>query len=37
MFDDEVYDSYEEYSEDGYGSDEEENGGKLCLDDEDEP
>ena len=33
MFDD----SRDEYSEEGYDSDEEENGGKLFLDNEDEP
>ena len=33
MFDD----SRDEYSEEGYDSDEEENSGKLFLDNEDEP
>ena len=37
MFDNHVYDSHDEYSDDGYDSDEEENGGKLFLDNEDEP
>ena len=36
MFDNHVYDSHDEYSDDGYDSDDEENGGKL-LDNEDEP
>ena len=31
MFDNHVYDSHDEYSDDGYDS-EEENGGKLFLD-----
>ena len=37
MFDDDVYNSHDEYSENGYDSDEEENGDKLFLDDEDRP
>ena len=32
-----MFDSRDEYSEEGYDSDEEENGGKLFLDNEDEP
>ena len=37
MFDEDVYYSNGEYVEDGYDSDEEENGGKLFSDDEGEP
>ena len=37
MFDEDVYYSNDEYNEDGYDSDEEENGGKLFPDDEGEP
>ena len=37
MFDEDVYYSNGEYIEDGYDSDEKENGGKLFSDDEGEP